>query len=74
MLRLQAISTAALCALLCGFIGRRSVRWWRHATIAMGIGLIEIVLAFGLAFVYLTQVPDASLVDLFETKRAAGSR
>jgi hypothetical protein len=74
MLRLQAISTAALSALLCGFIGRRSVRWWRHATVAMSIGLIEIVLAFGLAFVYLTQVPDAALVDLFESKRAAGSR
>ena len=74
MLRLQAVSTAALSALLCGFIGRRSVRWWRHATIAMWIGLIEIVLAFGLAFVYVTQVPEASLVDLFETKRAVGSR
>jgi hypothetical protein len=74
MLRLQAISTAAFSALLCGFIGRRSVRWWRHATVAMWIGLIEIVLAFGLAFVYVTQVPDAALVDLFETKRAIGSR
>ena len=74
MLRLQAIWTAALSALLCGFIGRRSVRWWRHATIATWIGLIEIVLAFSLAFVYVTQVPDASIVDLFETKRAPGSR
>jgi TIR domain len=74
MLRLQAIWTAALGALLCGFIGRRSIRWWRQATVAMWIGLVEVILAFALAFMYVTQVPEAALVDLFETKRSAGSR
>jgi hypothetical protein len=74
MLRLQAIWTAALGALLCGFIGRRSIRWWRQATIAMWIGLVEVIVAFALAFVYVTQVPEASLVDLFEAKRAASPR
>lgn len=74
MLRLQAIWTAALGALLCGFIGRRSIRWWRQATVAMWIGLVEVILAFALASMYVTQVPEAALVDLFETKRSAGSR
>ncbi len=74
MLRLQAIWTAALGALLCGFIGRRSIRWWRHATVTMWVGLLELILAVGIAFVYVTQVPEASVVDLFEMKRAAGSR
>ena len=74
MLRVQAIWTAAISALLCGFIGRRSIRWWRHATVTMWVGLAEIVLALALAFAYVTQVPESTIADLFEIKRAAGSR
>jgi hypothetical protein len=61
-------------ALLCGFIGRRSIRWWRHATVTMWVGLLELILAVGIAFVYVTQVSEASVVDLFEMKKTAGSR
>ena len=74
MLRLQAVVTGGVSALLCGVIGRRSVRWWRHATVALWVGLAEIVLAIVLAFVYVTLVPGAALVDLFETKKPAASR
>lgn len=74
MLRLQAVLTGGLGALFCGVIGRRSIRWWKHATIAMWLGLAEILLALALAFAYVAQVPEASIIDLFETKKAAGSR
>ena len=72
MLRLQAIWTAALGALLCGFIGRRSIRWWRHATVTMWVGLLELILAVGIAFMYVTQVPEASVVDLFRNEENRG--
>ena len=39
--RLQAIWTAALGALIFAFIGRRSIRWWRHATIVVWVSLAE---------------------------------
>jgi len=69
MLRLQAAWTAALGGVLFGFMGRRSLRWWRHATIVMWISLAEIIVAFGLAFVYVAQVPQARIADLFESKK-----
>jgi len=69
MLRLQAVWTAALGALLFGFFGRRSIRWWRHATIVMWIALAEIILAVLLAFVYVGQVPEARIMDLFDNKK-----
>jgi hypothetical protein len=74
MLRIQAVLTAGFCAFFFGFIGRRSIRWWKHATLTMWVGLAEIVLAIALGFTYVGEVPDAALVDLFETKRAAGGR
>ncbi|HEX5605933.1 MAG TPA: toll/interleukin-1 receptor domain-containing protein, partial [Candidatus Binatia bacterium] len=40
--RLQAVWTAAFGALIFAFFGRRSIRWWRHATILVWISLAEI--------------------------------
>ena len=73
MLRLQAVWTAALGSLFFGFMGRRSVRWWRHATIAMWVSLAEIVFAAGLAFIYVVQVPEARITDLFESTKITAS-
>src|ERR1044071_9598055 len=69
MLRLQAAWTAALGGVFFGFMGRRSLRWWRHATIVMWVSLAEIIVAMGLAFVYVAQVPEARIGDLFESKK-----
>ena len=69
MLRLQAAWTAALGGVLFGFMGRRSLRWWRHATIAMWVSVAEIIVAMGLAFAYVAQVPEARIGDLFESKK-----
>jgi hypothetical protein len=74
MLRLQAIWTAALMAVICGIVARRSIRWWRHATVTMWLGLAEIALAIGISVAYLTQVPEAKLLDLFESKASSGPR
>lgn len=71
MLRLQAVWTAAFGGFLFGFIGRRSIRWWRHATIVMWVALAEIVVALLLAFVYVVQVPEVRIMDLFEIKKTA---
>ena len=73
MLRLQAVWTAALGALLFGFFGRRSIRWWRHATVAMCVSLVEIIVAGSLAFVYVVQVPEARIMDLFDNKKIVAS-
>ena len=69
MLRLQAAWTAALGGVLFGFMGRRSLRWWRHATIVMWVSVAEIIVALGLACAYVTQVPEARIGDLFESKK-----
>ena len=74
MLRLQAIWTAALMAVICGFVARRSIRWWRHATVTTWLGLVEIALAVGISVAYLTQVPEAKLLDLFESKASSAAR
>ena len=71
--RLQAIWTAALAALLFGFLGRRSIRWWRQATIVMWVSLAEIILAVALAAVYVVQVPEARIMDLFDNKKILAS-
>jgi hypothetical protein len=69
MLRLQAAWTAALGGVLFGFMGRRSLRWWRHSTVAMWFSVAEIIVAAGLAFAYVVQVPEARIGDLFESKK-----
>ena len=69
MLRLQAVWTAAFGAFFFGFLGRRSIRWWRHATVVMGVALAEIILAVLLAFAYVAQVPEARIMDLFDNKK-----
>lgn len=69
MLRLQAAWTAALGGILFGFMGRRSLRWWRHSTLAMWFSVAEIVVAVGLACGYVVQVPEARIADLFESKK-----
>ncbi len=69
MLRLQAAWTAAFGGVLFGFLGRRSLRWWRHSTVVMWVAVAEIVIAIGLAFVYVVKVPDARVSDLFESKK-----
>jgi hypothetical protein len=73
MLRLQAVGTAAFGGFFFGFLGRRSIRWWRHATITMWIALAEIILAVLLAFAYVVQVPEARIMDLFESKKVTAS-
>ena len=73
VLRLHAVWTAAFGAFFFGFIGRRSIRWWRHATAAMWVSLAEIILATLLAFVYVVQVPEARIMDLFESKKTTAS-
>ena len=69
MLRLQAAWTAAVGGVFFGFMGRRSLRWWRHATIVMWVSLAEIIVAVGLAFAYVVHVPEARIGDLFESKK-----
>lgn len=73
MLRLQAVWTAAFGGFFFGFLGRRSIRWWRHATIVMWVALAEIILAVLLAFVYVGQVPEARIMDLFDNKKIVAS-
>jgi hypothetical protein len=68
LLRLQSTWTAAFGALIFGFIGRRSIRWWRHATITMW-ELAEIILAALLAIGYVVQVPEARIMDVFDNKK-----
>jgi hypothetical protein len=72
--RLQAVWTAAFGALIFAFFGRRSIRWWRHATIVLWISLAEITLAAALAAFYVIEVPDARIMDLFDNKKIAVSR
>ena len=72
--RLQAIWTAAFGALIFAFFGRRSIRWWRHATMILWISLAEIVLAAVLAGLYVLEVPEARIMDLFDNKKIAVSR
>jgi len=72
--RLQAVWTAAFGALIFAFFGRRSIRWWRHATILLWISLAEIVLAAVLAAVYVIEVPEARIMDLFDNKKIAVPR
>lgn len=73
VLRLQSIWTAAFGALVFGFIGRRSIRWWRHATITMWVSLAEIILAGLLAIGYVVQIPDAGIMDVFDNKKIVAS-
>ena len=73
VLRLQSIWTAAFGALVFGFIGRRSIRWWRHATITMWVSLAEIILAGLLAIGYVVQVPEARIMDVFDSKKIVAS-
>jgi hypothetical protein len=54
-------------------LGRRSIRWWRHATVVMGVALAEIILAVLLAFAYVAQVPEARIMDLFDNKKITAS-
>jgi TIR domain len=72
--RLQAVWTAAFGALIFAFIGRRSIRWWRHATWLVWISLAEIILATLLAAIYVVEVPEARIMDLFDNKKIAVSR
>ena len=69
MLRLQAVWTAAFGAFFFGFLGRRSIRWWRHANIVIWVALAEIILAGLLAIGYVVQVPEARIMDVFDNKK-----
>ncbi len=73
MSRLQAIWTAALASVVFGFMGRRSIRWWRHATITIWVSGAEIVLAALLAFLYISHFPETRVMDLFDSKKIAVS-
>jgi TIR domain-containing protein len=66
---LQAIWTGAFGAVVFAFIGRRSIRWWRQATIILWISLIEILLAVALTAIYVVEVPEARIMDLFDNKK-----
>ena len=72
--RLQAIWTAAVGALFFAFFGRRSIRWWRHATWIVWISLAEIILATALAAVYIVKTPEARIMDVFDNKKITVSR
>src|SRR6516162_4514076 len=72
--RLQAIWTAAFGALIFAFFGRRSIRWWHHATTILWTSLAEIILAVALAVIYVVEVPEARIMDLFDNKKIAVSR
>ena len=72
--RLQAVWTGAFGALIFAFIGRRSIRWWRHATTILWISLAEIVLAGALAAVYVVEVPEARIMDVFDNKNSSVTR
>jgi len=71
--RLQAAWTGAFGALFFGFMARRSIRWWRHATIVMWVSLAEIILAVALAAIYVVQLPEARIMDLFDSKKIVAS-
>jgi hypothetical protein len=71
--RIQAIWTAAFGALIFAFIARRSIRWWRHATVILCISLAEIILAAAVAAMYVVEVPEARIMDLFDNKKIAVS-
>ncbi|MEA2657654.1 MAG: hypothetical protein QOF64_232 [Candidatus Binatota bacterium] len=73
MLRLQAVWTAAFGAFFFGFLGRRSIRWWRHANIVIWVALAEIILAGLLAIGYVVQVPEARIMDVFDNKKIVAS-
>ena len=73
MLRLQAVWTAAFGAFFFGFLGRRSIRWWRHANIVIWVALTEIILAGLLAIGYVVQVPEARIMDVFDNKKIVAS-
>lgn len=73
MSRLQAIWTAAFASVIFGFMGRRSIRWWRHATMTIWVSGAEIVLAILLAFLYITHFPETRVMDLFDSKKIAVS-
>jgi putative NIF3 family GTP cyclohydrolase 1 type 2 len=72
--RLQAVWTAAFGALIFAFFGRRSIRWWRQATMILWISVAEIILAVALAAIYVVQVPQARIMDLFDNKKIAVPR
>ena len=74
LLRLQAGWLGALSGAFAGFLARRSVRWWRHATWVMWFSLAEMIVMGLLAFIYVIQVPDASVMELFEMKKSAVAR
>jgi hypothetical protein len=73
MLRLQAAGTAAFGGLLGGFFGRRSIRWWRHATLAIWIAVAELLVVAALVIAYVAQIPDATVVELFQRANTVGA-
>jgi len=74
MLKLEAALVGALSGAFTAFLGRRSVRWWRYATLALCISLAELAAIGLLALVYVSQVPNAAIMDLFERKTVVRSQ
>lgn len=73
MSRLQAVWTASFGSAIFGFFGRRSVRWWRHATISIWVSGAAIIMTILLAVMYTSQFPETRIMDLFDNKKIAVS-
>jgi hypothetical protein len=65
---LQAVWTGAFAGIFLGVFGRRSVKWWRYATISIWISLGVMLLSALLVVFYLIEVPGSSVMDLFDSK------
>jgi hypothetical protein len=73
LLKLEATFMGAISGLLTGFLSRRSIRWWRHANAALCLSAAELLAIVLLAIIYVSQVPDGAVTDLFARKAAHGS-
>jgi len=60
---IQAMWSGALGSIVFGFFGRRSIRWWRYATISICISLGVMLLSAPLVLWYL--ISGSSVMDLF---------
>jgi len=66
--RLEAVWSGASAGIVCGVFGRRSIRWWRYATISIWISLGVMVLSALLVLFYLIETPGSSVMDLIDSK------
>jgi TIR domain len=68
LLKLDATLMGAMSGLLTAFLGRRSIRWWRYANVTLFMSAAEILAIALLAIIYVSQVPNGAVMDLFAQK------